>query len=146
MSPNLEINPTHPVVLKLKDMVASGASTAAAEQYAQLLHEVAVVSSGYEIADPGGTSACFLRVVCVLRCHLNQPLLAAFAKRITALMADGEAGLAALSVSAPAPAPSKAEEMLTVEADIQEGGEVEVELPEDSKKADDSKPVNPDVA
>mmetsp|Transcript_13037 Transcript_13037/g.32551 ORF Transcript_13037/g.32551 Transcript_13037/m.32551 type:complete len:130 (-) Transcript_13037:418-807(-) len=123
MSPNLEINPTHPVVLKLKDMVASGASTAAAEQYAQLLHEVAVVSSGYEIADPG-----------------------AFAKRITALMADGEAGLAALSVSAPAPAPSKAEEMLTVEADIQEGGEVEVELPEDSKKADDSKPVNPDVA
>jgi len=123
MSPNLEINPTHPVVLKLKDMVASGASTAAAEQYAQLLHEVAVVSSGYEIADPG-----------------------AFAKRITALMADGEAGLAALSVSAPAPAPSKAEELLTVEADIQEGGEVEVELPEDSKKADDSKPVNPDVA
>lgn len=54
MAANLEINPQHPVVQKLKAMVVEGNTNGAAEQYAVLLHEVAVVSSGYEIADPAG--------------------------------------------------------------------------------------------
>jgi len=74
MAANLEINPSHPVVTKLKEMAAGGDASGAAAQYAELLHEVAIVSSGYEIADPS-----------------------AFAKRVTALMAGGEAGLAALT-------------------------------------------------
>lgn len=44
MAANLEINPTHPVVLKLKGMAEANSS--GARQYAQLLYDVAVVSSG----------------------------------------------------------------------------------------------------
>ena len=73
MAANLEINPSHPVVTKLKSMVDDEAAGGAAKQYAQLLYEVAAVSSGYEVNDP-----------------------AAFTKRITALMAGGEEALGAL--------------------------------------------------
>ena len=92
MAANLELNPSHPAVGKLKSMVGSDGGAAA--QYAELLHEVAVVSSGYEIPDP-----------------------AAFAKRITALMADGEAGLAALATEGAAAPETAAEEVVTPDDD-----------------------------
>ncbi|KAL3912720.1 MAG: hypothetical protein SGPRY_008240, partial [Prymnesium sp.] len=128
MAANLEINPKHPVVSKLKAMVDADRANSGAEQFAKLLHEVAVVSSGYEIEDP-----------------------AAFAKRITALMADGEAGLADLeSASNPQPPPSPPsamEEKLTTDVEIKEGKtDVEFQFPEDEKPAqkDEDKPINPE--
>jgi len=95
MAANLELNPSHPAVGKLKGML--GADGGAAAQYAELLHEVAVVSSGYEIPDP-----------------------AAFAKRITALMADGEAGLAALATEGTAAPETAVEEVEVVATDDDE--------------------------
>ena len=77
MASNLEINPKHEVVLKLKGMVGDDAAAAAsptAKAYAELLYDVAAVSSGYEISDP-----------------------AAFAKRVVALMSGGDDALAALA-------------------------------------------------
>jgi len=105
MAANLELNPTHPVVSKLKALATEGDASSAAGQYAELLYEVAVVSSGYEIADPG-----------------------AFAKRITALMADGEAGLAALATEA------SSQEPASDKSDEAEGSK----LPEDT-------PITPEV-
>jgi len=52
MSANLELNPTHAAVLKVKGMIED--SAAGAEDYARLLYEVAAVSSGYEVQDPAG--------------------------------------------------------------------------------------------
>jgi hypothetical protein len=63
MAANLEINPTHPVVIKLKDMASSGNKSA--RQFAELLFEVAAVSSGYEVPDP----AAFARRVTELMSH-----------------------------------------------------------------------------
>jgi len=107
MAANLEINPTHPVVLKLKGMAAD--PTESARQYAELLYEVAVVSSGYEITDPAG-----------------------FARRVTALMADGEAGLEALGAE-PEPAVPEAaatEEAAAADEDEDSDDDVEVITPE----------------
>ena len=101
----------------------------AAAQYAELLHDTAVVSSGYEISDP-----------------------AAFAKRITALMADGEAGLAALATAAAATgtaeaaAASAAEATVTTEAEVAEGAEEEIILPDDEDDTpEEDKPITPEV-
>merc|ERR1719310_1644249 len=82
MAANLEINPTHPVVDKLKGMVNDdGKQTSdAAPGYASLLYDVAAISSGYELDDP-----------------------AAFTKRVIALMGEGEAGLAAPATAVAAP-------------------------------------------
>ena len=55
------------------------ASDAAAPSYAELLFDVAAISSGYELNDP-----------------------AAFTKRVIAIMSDGDAGLAALATEPPA--------------------------------------------
>merc|ERR1719217_2068912 len=76
MASNLEINPTHEVVTKLKGMLdEDGKPTSdAAEGYAELLFDVAAISSGYELSDPS-----------------------AFAKRVVALMGSGEEGLAAVA-------------------------------------------------
>jgi len=84
MASNLEINPSHPVVAKLRSMVGEGEGNAspAAAGYAELLYDVAAVSSGYELEDP-----------------------AAFAKRVVALMEDGEDALAAVSPNPPPPPP-----------------------------------------
>jgi len=88
MASNLEINPSHPVVTKLRSMVGEGEGNAspAAAGYAELLYDVAAVSSGYELDDP-----------------------AAFAKRVVALMEDGEEALAAVSPPPPPadPPPAK---------------------------------------
>lgn len=62
----LELNAKHPVVAKLAELVSSQKEAPSTLEYAQLLYEVAAVTSGYEIADP-----------------------AAFARRITQLMAAG---------------------------------------------------------
>ena len=87
MASNLEINPSHEVVEKLKGMVdADGKpSNDAASSYSELLYDVAAISSGYELSDP-----------------------AAFTKRVIALMGSGEAGLAALATEAAAAAPEPA--------------------------------------
>jgi molecular chaperone HtpG len=72
MASNLEINPKHEVIGKLKSMLAAeGEAPASAADYAELLFEVAAISSGYELGDP-----------------------AAFAKRVVALMGGGEEALA----------------------------------------------------
>ena len=75
MASNLEINPKHAVIAKLKGMVGADGdpSDGAAAGYAELLYDVAAVSSGYEVAEP-----------------------ATFAKRIIALMSGGESELAAM--------------------------------------------------
>ena len=112
------------MVTKLKEMEKSGA----AAQYAELLHDTAVVSSGYEIADPS-----------------------AFAKRITALMADGEAGLVTLATAAAAA--GTAEAQVTTEAEVSAGAEEEIVLPEDTVESwydsgvrlDEDTPVTPEV-
>merc|ERR1712087_493366 len=68
MSANLELNPTHPAVLKLKGLVEAeaDAESKSSKDFAWLLYEVAAISSGYEVKDPAG-----------------------FAKRVVKLMADG---------------------------------------------------------
>ncbi|KAJ1637307.1 hypothetical protein T492DRAFT_575819, partial [Pavlovales sp. CCMP2436] len=48
----LELNPTHPVVRQLDLLVKTQPGAEATREYAQLLYEVAAVTSGYEIADP----------------------------------------------------------------------------------------------
>ena len=66
MASNLEINPKHPAILKLKGMVESDRAAAATKDFASLVFDVAAVSSGYEIKDTG-----------------------AFATRVIALMSEG---------------------------------------------------------
>merc|ERR1719424_1514809 len=89
MAANLELNPAHAAVRKLKGLVAADANATSTRDYATLLYDVAAVSSGYELADP-----------------------AAFAARVVTLM-TGEAEEAAEeeppAADAPAPAvPSEA--------------------------------------
>merc|ERR1719401_2419249 len=68
MAANLEINPKHDVVIKLRGMVAesSGEPNSIAKQYAELIFDVAAISTGYELTDP-----------------------ATFSKRVIALMGNG---------------------------------------------------------
>jgi heat shock protein beta len=79
MAANLEINPKHPVVLRLKELVSGGDDSSVATGFAELLYDVASVSSGYELSDT-----------------------ASFAKRVVALMSDGEGALADLVAESPA--------------------------------------------
>ena len=112
MASNLEINPKHEVVLKLKGMVGDDAAAAAAsptaKAYAELLYDVAAVSSGYEISDP-----------------------AAFAKRVVALMSGGDDALAALATDEELAAP--ADGGLDIDA------AVDAAVEEAAKKADAAK-------
>jgi heat shock protein beta len=94
MAANLEINSKHPVITKLKGMVGEGAEVSgAAVGYAELLYDVAAVSSGYELAEP-----------------------ATFAKRIVALMGGGESELATMDEAKAA----EAKEADTKQADAKE--------------------------
>jgi heat shock protein beta len=70
---NLEINPDHAVVIKLKEMV-DGGDKGVAKQYAELLFDVASISGGYDLRDA-----------------------AAFAKRVSTLMGGGEDALQRLA-------------------------------------------------
>jgi heat shock protein beta len=67
MSANLELNPKHAAVVKLKAMVEEDDAAKATKDFATLLFDVASVSSGYEVSDPAG-----------------------FAKRVVALMSGEE--------------------------------------------------------
>ena len=119
MAANLEINPKHPAVLKLKGMVDdAGADDAATRDFASLLYDVAAVSSGYEIKDP-----------------------ADFAKRVVSLMAEGvvmemdepaeEPAEEAAEEAAPAGATTEsAPTVAEVKSEVEEV-EVEVIPPED---------------
>lgn len=63
MAANLELNPNHPAVLKLKQMVDDDKKSAATRDYATLLYDVAAVSSGYEVADPAAFAARVVRLM-----------------------------------------------------------------------------------
>jgi len=63
MASNLEINPKHPAVLKLKGMVEAERSSPATKDFASLVFDVAAVSSGYEIKD---TAAFATRVISLM--------------------------------------------------------------------------------
>jgi len=98
----LEINPTHPIVLKLKNLFTSAPEAKPTKDFAYLLYEVAALASGYSIDDP-----------------------AAFASRVSTLMASDAVAVAeeaassgpsdAEVVDAPPAAPAAAAE--PVEAD-----------------------------
>jgi heat shock protein beta len=68
MAANLEVNTAHPAVQKVKTLKESG-NEAAAKDMANLIYDVAAISSGYDVAEP-----------------------ASFAKRVIALMAGEELG------------------------------------------------------
>jgi len=126
MASNLEINPKHPVILKLKDMVGEGGAAAEAPSagFAELVYDVAAVSSGYELTDAS-----------------------AFAKRVVALMELGVDGLAALVTNPPAgeapagEAPATTADWSGVSAGdvVGEASETVVETP------DEDKPIEPEV-
>jgi heat shock protein beta len=63
MASNLEINPKHPAVLKLKGLVETERESTATRDFASLVFDVAAVSSGYEIKD---TSAFATRVIALM--------------------------------------------------------------------------------
>ena len=108
---NLEINPKHPVVDKIKGLVGDGtAAPPLAEAYAELLYDVASVSSGYELNDP-----------------------AAFAKRVVALMASGDDGLAELLAEMKSDAPAE------------EGAAKAEEKAADEGESDEDTPIEPEV-
>jgi len=54
MSANLELNPKHAAVLKLKEMIEEDKEAKSTKDFAALLFDVAAVSSGYEVTDPAG--------------------------------------------------------------------------------------------
>jgi len=115
MASNLEINPKHEVVAKLKEMVGDGdAPKGAAVAYAELLYDVASVSSGYELADS-----------------------AAFAKRVVALMSGGDEALAAMAAEA------AAENTAAASKEEEAPEEAPEEATEEVKEED--KPIEPEV-
>ena len=97
----LELNPSHPVVMSLKRAVAADDASAAAKEQAELLYDVAALTGGYTVDDPG-----------------------AFAKRVVALMgaAAGSSPIDDAEVVAAPPAASPAAEA----AEVAEVAEVEV--------------------
>jgi len=67
----LEVNPTHPIVLKLKALFEAAPDAAPTKDFGYLLYDVAALASGYSIDDP-----------------------AAFAVRVSALMASDAVAVA----------------------------------------------------
>jgi heat shock protein beta len=130
MASNLEINPKHPVILKLKEMVGEGGEAVgdSARGYAELIHDVAAVSSGYELVDA-----------------------AAFAKRVVALMDGGVDALAMFAAAAGEGAAAQGGEPPATEAEwpgegeaVEEASETIIETPEDEGEDDDT-PITPEV-
>jgi len=115
MASNLEINPKHEVIGKLKGMLSGGDVPAggAASAYAELLYDVAAVSSGYELSDPG-----------------------AFAKRVVALMGSGEEGLAAVAAEEAAAKDAPKEEA---------AAEAPKDDDKDDDAKDEDVPITPEV-
>jgi heat shock protein beta len=97
----LEINPTHPIVLKLKALFEASPDAAPTKDFGYLLYDVAALASGYSIDDP-----------------------AAFAGRVSALMASD-----AVAVAAAVPAgPSDAEVVDAPKAAAEAAPAAEVEV------------------
>jgi len=95
----LELNPTHPIVLSLRDMVAESPEALETMELGRLVYDVAAVAGGYDVEDPG-----------------------AFTARITKLMsrqvlADGGEGLVADGLST-----RDMEDPTKLEADVVGGG------------------------
>uniref|UniRef100_A0A7S2MDC2 Histidine kinase/HSP90-like ATPase domain-containing protein n=1 Tax=Haptolina brevifila TaxID=156173 RepID=A0A7S2MDC2_9EUKA len=121
MASNLEINPKHPVIAKLKEMVGEGGDgvDAAAAGYAELIYDVAAVSSGYELSDPSS-----------------------FAKRVVALM-DG--GVEALAMEGTAVEGGKSMAEWAMKGDVvEEESATVIETPEEEENEED-KPITPEV-
>jgi len=104
MTCNMEVNAGHPAVLKVKSL-RDGGNDKEATAMASLLYDVAAVSSGYEVDDPG-----------------------AFAKRVVALMSGED--LAATVADAPAPAPEPEAAAAAPAEEAVESVEAEVIEPE----------------
>ena len=104
MTCNMEVNAGHPAVLKVKSL-RDGGNDKEATAMASLLYDVAAVSSGYEVDDPG-----------------------AFAKRVVALMSGED--LAATVADAPAPAPEPEADAAAPAEEAAESVEAEVIEPE----------------
>mmetsp|Transcript_11839 Transcript_11839/g.31824 ORF Transcript_11839/g.31824 Transcript_11839/m.31824 type:complete len:783 (+) Transcript_11839:3-2351(+) len=93
----LEVNADHPVLAKLEGLVRDDRDSADAKDYAQLVYDVAAVTSGYEIANP-----------------------TAFAQRVTRLMApDSVAPASAPSSPQPAASGEKADTSATPKAEVE---------------------------
>lgn len=59
----LELNPRHPVVKRLKDLVAEDAESATAKDVAQLMYETAALTSGYALDDPAAFAGRITRMM-----------------------------------------------------------------------------------
>jgi len=77
----LEINPDHPIIEQLNDMVKKDKNAKANKEVATLIYDVACLQGGYNVEDPGS-----------------------FAKRITSMMAREASAYMTTASSPPAPA------------------------------------------
>jgi len=53
----LEINPSHPIILSLKQKVEASADSTDAKEMGKLVYDVAALAGGYDVDDPGAFSA-----------------------------------------------------------------------------------------
>merc|ERR1719424_2267733 len=135
MASNLEINPKHPAVLKLKGMVAAERDSPATKDFASLVFDVAAVSSGYEIKD---TAAFATRVISLMSSSSGVDMVAWLADAETSAKAKPSASASASeSESESEPAEPEAAGFTTesapnvVEAPATEGTEdIEIVTPE----------------
>jgi len=66
----LEVNPSHPIIAKLKAMIELNSAAPETDAFGSLVYDVAALASGYTIEDP-----------------------ALFASRINGLMSSGQGGM-----------------------------------------------------
>ncbi|KAI9921782.1 hypothetical protein PsorP6_002066 [Peronosclerospora sorghi] len=59
----LELNPRHPIVSKLKELIASDSSSDETKDLAWLLYDTALVSSGFDLSDTNRFSARIYRIM-----------------------------------------------------------------------------------
>jgi len=52
----LEINPKHPIIIKLKEIVDAGTQDASSDDISRIIYEIASLSSGYSLDDPAELS------------------------------------------------------------------------------------------
>jgi heat shock protein beta len=114
---SLEINPSHPVVQRLKDMVEEDADSPLAKGFAELLYDVAAVSSGYDLKDAPG-----------------------FARRVVALMSNGESALSELAMMMAGADTVKQPPAAETSADDDKGEEAEAEPAEAPTEEADGEP------
>jgi HSP90 family molecular chaperone len=59
----LELNPTHPIVLSLKEKVASAPEATETMELGKLVYDIAALAGGYECDDPGAFSARLVKLL-----------------------------------------------------------------------------------